>query len=90
MSAYNHDWIKLMEEMELNFNKIVAVSQEKVFTVHNFTHHIFRALCTTSNPEFLHYIKAKKHPFDKGKVIVTNDLLYPGPTSQPPHPSPQY
>eukprot|EP00957_Ditylum_brightwellii_P109505 8351440-Ditylum_brightwellii.AAC.1 len=75
MVAYNHDPMKLKEEMELNFNKIVAVSQEKVFTEHNFTRHIFRALCTASNLDCLHYIKAKKNLFNKGKAIVMSVLM---------------
>eukprot|EP00957_Ditylum_brightwellii_P150538 11462977-Ditylum_brightwellii.AAC.1 len=53
----------------------MAFSQEKVFMEHNFTRHIFRALCTASNPNFLHYIKAKKDPFDKGKSIVVSYLM---------------
>eukprot|EP00957_Ditylum_brightwellii_P049304 3740827-Ditylum_brightwellii.AAC.1 len=74
MAHYNHDPIKLMEEMELNYNKIVVFSQEKVFTEHNFTCHIFRALCTASNPDFLRYIKVK-NLFDKGKAIVVSNLM---------------
>eukprot|EP00957_Ditylum_brightwellii_P003411 258489-Ditylum_brightwellii.AAC.1 len=75
MAHYNHNPIKLMEEMKLNYNKIMAVSQEKVFMEHNFTCQIFRALCTASNPDFLCYIKAKKDLFDKGKAIVVNNLM---------------
>eukprot|EP00957_Ditylum_brightwellii_P050798 3851426-Ditylum_brightwellii.AAC.1 len=71
MAHYNHNPIKLMEEMELSYNKIMAVSQEKVIMGHNFTHHIFRALCTTSNPDFLHYIKAKKDLHSK-TIYVNN------------------
>eukprot|EP00957_Ditylum_brightwellii_P073835 5610442-Ditylum_brightwellii.AAC.1 len=75
MAHYNHNPIKLTEEMKLNYNQIVAVSQEKFFTKHNFTRNIFRAQCTASNPDFLHYIKAKKDLFDKGKAIVVNNLM---------------
>eukprot|EP00957_Ditylum_brightwellii_P165440 12595584-Ditylum_brightwellii.AAC.1 len=53
MAQYNHNPIKLMEEMELNYNNIVAVLQEKVFTEHNFTRYISRVLCTASNPDFM-------------------------------------
>eukprot|EP00957_Ditylum_brightwellii_P208593 15358156-Ditylum_brightwellii.AAC.2 len=61
--------------MELNYNKIMAITQEKVFTEHNFTYHIVRALCTASNPDFLHYIKAKKDTFNKGKAIIVSNLM---------------
>eukprot|EP00957_Ditylum_brightwellii_P063918 4849340-Ditylum_brightwellii.AAC.1 len=75
MAQYNYNLIKLVQEMELNYNQIMAVSQEKALTEHNFTCNIFRALCTASNLEFLHYIKAKKDPFDKGKAIVMSDSM---------------
>eukprot|EP00957_Ditylum_brightwellii_P081835 6225487-Ditylum_brightwellii.AAC.1 len=65
----------MLGEMEMKFNQIQDVWQESVFTTKQFTIQVYQALLTSTNQDFLQYIKGKKDPFDEGKDVNIFDVI---------------
>eukprot|EP00957_Ditylum_brightwellii_P104052 7927349-Ditylum_brightwellii.AAC.1 len=60
----------MLDEMEMKFNQIQDVLQELVFTTKQFTIQVFQSLFTSTNQDFLEYIKGKRIHLMRGRMSI--------------------
>ena len=71
MNKYNHNVVKMLDEIEEAYDTIVCQGGSH----DDYTRHILDALLSTKNEEFRSYILRKKDDFDEGKTIDAESLL---------------
>eukprot|EP00957_Ditylum_brightwellii_P098986 7540353-Ditylum_brightwellii.AAC.1 len=65
----------MLDAMELKFNQIRDPSGETVSPTKQVTIQVFRALLTTANQDFNHYVKGKKDPFDEVNNVDVYSII---------------
>ena len=65
----------MLDHIEMNFNNIKRVSNERIFTNHLFTLEVFNTLLTSTNTNFIRYVKSNKYLFKEGYVVQISDII---------------
>ena len=71
MNKYSHDLIKLLDDMEANYNKILELGQ----THEDWTLHVFNAMLSAKNRVFTDYIQRKKDEWEVGADVNVDELI---------------
>ena len=71
MNKFNHDLIKMLDEMESNYNKILELGQQH----EDWTLHVFNAMISAKNRVFTDYIQRKKDEWEVGEEVNVDTLI---------------